>query len=240
VECIKQSRLTTQAGPGSSIQLDHICSQDASIGCEPAEPACRGIQERRLCCISTEPCSTALRIMHSQPVSTVQHKQCLWLCRSTCKCHAAHKGAEAAEWSSYLRRQGARRENGPHSAARAYSHLVNPRSTAHSILSAVTPPTHHPSTASADRNCILTCSSLPQRGTSPEDTLSCPPPLPSHLPQHTCTLQSCLAASNWDMSAAMEALRLKGLAAAVKKASRHASEGLVGIHQVGCEYCTTR
>jgi len=34
------------------------------------------------------------------------------------------------------------------------------------------------------------------------------------------------------MSAAMEALRLKGLAAAVKKASRHASEGLVAVQQV--------
>jgi translation elongation factor EF-Ts len=45
-------------------------------------------------------------------------------------------------------------------------------------------------------------------------------------------LQSCLAAANWDMDAAMEALRLKGLAAAVKKASRHASEGLVAVAQV--------
>jgi translation elongation factor EF-Ts len=34
------------------------------------------------------------------------------------------------------------------------------------------------------------------------------------------------------MDAAMEALRLKGLAAAVKKASRHASEGLVAVAQV--------
>jgi hypothetical protein len=48
----------------------------------------------------------------------------------------------------------------------------------------------------------------------------------------TIHLQSCLAASNWDLSAAMEALRLKGLAAAVKKASRHASEGLVAVSQV--------
>jgi translation elongation factor EF-Ts len=35
----------------------------------------------------------------------------------------------------------------------------------------------------------------------------------------------------------MEALRLKGLAAAVKKASRHASEGLVAVTQVRRGYC---
>lgn len=35
------------------------------------------------------------------------------------------------------------------------------------------------------------------------------------------------------MSAALEALRLKGLAAAVKKASRHASQGLVAVAQQG-------
>jgi translation elongation factor EF-Ts len=46
-------------------------------------------------------------------------------------------------------------------------------------------------------------------------------------------VQSCLAAANWDIAAAHEALRLKGLAAAVKKSSRHASEGLVAVAQVG-------
>ncbi|KAF6264793.1 elongation factor TS-domain-containing protein [Scenedesmus sp. NREL 46B-D3] len=48
-------------------------------------------------------------------------------------------------------------------------------------------------------------------------------------------VKSCLAAASWDMDAAMEALRLKGLAAAVKKASRHASEGLVAVAQLGHE-----
>ncbi|WIA16906.1 hypothetical protein OEZ85_013833 [Tetradesmus obliquus] len=46
-------------------------------------------------------------------------------------------------------------------------------------------------------------------------------------------VKSCLAAAGWDMGAAMEALRLKGLAAALKKASRHASEGLVAVAQLG-------
>lgn len=42
-------------------------------------------------------------------------------------------------------------------------------------------------------------------------------------------MQSCLAANNWDVEAAYDALRKKGLAAAAKKASRHAAEGLVGL-----------
>jgi hypothetical protein len=45
-------------------------------------------------------------------------------------------------------------------------------------------------------------------------------------------LQSCLESSAWDVSAAYDALRRKGLAAAAKKASRHAAEGLVGVAQV--------
>eukprot|EP00775_Hariotina_reticulata_P010725 gene10725-10882_t len=45
-------------------------------------------------------------------------------------------------------------------------------------------------------------------------------------------VKSCLAGANWDMTAAHEALRLKGLAAAVKKSSRHASEGLVAVAQL--------
>lgn len=41
-------------------------------------------------------------------------------------------------------------------------------------------------------------------------------------------VKSCLEACNWDADAAYDALRKKGLAAAAKKSSRHASEGLVG------------
>ena len=42
-------------------------------------------------------------------------------------------------------------------------------------------------------------------------------------------LQACLVAAEWDMEKAYDALRKKGLAAAAKKSSRHASEGLVGL-----------
>lgn len=42
-------------------------------------------------------------------------------------------------------------------------------------------------------------------------------------------VKSCLQSSGWDVSAAYDALRKKGLAAAAKKASRHASDGLVGL-----------
>jgi hypothetical protein len=45
-------------------------------------------------------------------------------------------------------------------------------------------------------------------------------------------MQSCLALCDWDMERAYELLRKKGLAAAAKKASRHAAEGLVGLAQV--------
>ena len=38
--------------------------------------------------------------------------------------------------------------------------------------------------------------------------------------------------SGWDAEKAYDALRKKGLAAAAKKASRHASEGLVGLASV--------
>ena len=41
--------------------------------------------------------------------------------------------------------------------------------------------------------------------------------------------QACLVAAEWDMEKAYDALRKKGLAAAAKKSSRHASEGLVGL-----------
>ncbi|PSC75347.1 elongation factor Ts [Micractinium conductrix] len=42
-------------------------------------------------------------------------------------------------------------------------------------------------------------------------------------------VKSALQAANWDMDAAVGELRKKGLAAATKKASRHAAEGLVGL-----------
>ena len=42
-------------------------------------------------------------------------------------------------------------------------------------------------------------------------------------------MQSCLVQCGWDMDKAYDALRKKGLAAAAKKSSRHASEGLVGL-----------
>lgn len=59
---------------------------------------------------------------------------------------------------------------------------------------------------------------------------ACPsPPMP---PSSSCK-QACLAEAGWDLAAAAEALRLRGMAAAVKKATRHASEGLVGVAQVG-------
>jgi elongation factor Ts len=41
-------------------------------------------------------------------------------------------------------------------------------------------------------------------------------------------IKSCLEACHWDPEAAFDALRKKGLAAAAKKASKHAAEGLVG------------
>jgi hypothetical protein len=46
-------------------------------------------------------------------------------------------------------------------------------------------------------------------------------------------VQACLAAEGWDLDAAYEALRRKGLAAAAKKAGRHAADGLVGLAVVG-------
>jgi len=58
------------------------------------------------------------------------------------------------------------------------------------------------------------------------------PNLTVQIDHNMAAVQSCLAAANWDMAAAHEALRLKGLAAAVKKSSRHASEGLVAVAQV--------
>ncbi|KAG1674937.1 hypothetical protein FOA52_014730 [Chlamydomonas sp. UWO 241] len=42
-------------------------------------------------------------------------------------------------------------------------------------------------------------------------------------------VKACLEASEWDTDRAYDALRKKGLAAAAKKASRHAKEGLVGV-----------
>lgn len=47
-------------------------------------------------------------------------------------------------------------------------------------------------------------------------------------------VQACLAAQGWDLDAAYEALRRKGLAAAAKKAGRHAADGLVGLATVSC------
>jgi elongation factor Ts len=52
-------------------------------------------------------------------------------------------------------------------------------------------------------------------------------------------MQSCLAESNWDVEAAYDALRCKGLAAAAKKASRHAADGLTGLAEV-CRINTIR
>lgn len=43
------------------------------------------------------------------------------------------------------------------------------------------------------------------------------------------SLQKCLVESNWDQDDAYDLLRKKGLAAAAKKASRQAAEGLVGV-----------
>jgi translation elongation factor EF-Ts len=48
-----------------------------------------------------------------------------------------------------------------------------------------------------------------------------------------CCAQACLEASGWDLDKAYDALRKKGLAAAAKKASRHAAEGLVGVEVQG-------
>ncbi|KAI8473539.1 MAG: elongation factor TS-domain-containing protein [Monoraphidium minutum] len=42
-------------------------------------------------------------------------------------------------------------------------------------------------------------------------------------------VKACLAATGWDVDSAYDALRKKGLAAAAKKASRRAAEGLVGL-----------
>eukprot|EP00877_Chromochloris_zofingiensis_P002780 jgi/Chrzof1/12502/Cz06g36180.t1 len=42
-------------------------------------------------------------------------------------------------------------------------------------------------------------------------------------------VKACLQSHGWDISAAYDALRKKGLAAAAKKASKHAAEGLVGV-----------
>lgn len=42
-------------------------------------------------------------------------------------------------------------------------------------------------------------------------------------------MQASLVASGWDLDKAYDVLRQKGLAAAAKKASRHASQGLVGL-----------
>ncbi|EFN51349.1 hypothetical protein CHLNCDRAFT_37444 [Chlorella variabilis] len=42
-------------------------------------------------------------------------------------------------------------------------------------------------------------------------------------------VKAALQTSNWDLDAAMSELRRKGLAAATKKAARHAAEGLVGM-----------
>jgi hypothetical protein len=44
-----------------------------------------------------------------------------------------------------------------------------------------------------------------------------------------CLAQRCLSESDWDAAAAFELLRKRGLAAAAKKASRQACEGLVGV-----------
>eukprot|EP00983_Pelagomonas_calceolata_P062862 1147473-Pelagomonas_calceolata.AAC.4 len=46
---------------------------------------------------------------------------------------------------------------------------------------------------------------------------------------------ACLEASGWDLDGAYNGLRQKGMAAAVKKASRHASEGLVGLATIGLQ-----
>ncbi|KAJ9506269.1 hypothetical protein QJQ45_000207 [Haematococcus lacustris] len=43
-------------------------------------------------------------------------------------------------------------------------------------------------------------------------------------------VKACLAAANWDLAQAHEALRLKGVEAAAKKSTRHAAEGLVGLY----------
>jgi elongation factor Ts len=51
--------------------------------------------------------------------------------------------------------------------------------------------------------------------------------------QFLLSLQACLEASGWDVDKAYDALRKKGLAAAAKKASRHAAEGLVGVQVQG-------
>lgn len=45
--------------------------------------------------------------------------------------------------------------------------------------------------------------------------------------------QKCLAAAGWNPDAAYDLLRKKGLAAAAKKASRQATEGLVGVASKG-------
>ena len=42
-------------------------------------------------------------------------------------------------------------------------------------------------------------------------------------------VKACLVANGWDMDKAFDALRAKGLAAAAKKSSRHAAEGLISV-----------
>ncbi|KAF5834737.1 elongation factor TS-domain-containing protein [Dunaliella salina] len=51
-------------------------------------------------------------------------------------------------------------------------------------------------------------------------------------------VKACLEASGWDLDGAYNGLRQKGMAAAVKKASRHASEGLVGLATAGPQSAT--
>jgi len=51
-------------------------------------------------------------------------------------------------------------------------------------------------------------------------------------------VKACLEASGWDLDGAYNGLRQKGMAAAVKKASRHASEGLVGLATIGLQSAT--
>jgi hypothetical protein len=119
--------------------------------------------------------------MHSKQVSTVQHKQCLWLCRSTCKCHAAHKGTQTAEWSTYIGCQGTRIACGRLISCQAMpqkSHLVNYWSIACSIMSTNAPDTHHPTTAAADHD-VSTYSCLLCRALFNETLNSCPAPTPT-------------------------------------------------------------
>jgi elongation factor Ts len=52
-----------------------------------------------------------------------------------------------------------------------------------------------------------------------------PPP----KPLAAATPQSCLQAAGWAIDGAYDLLRKKGLAAAAKKASRHAADGLAGL-----------